>query len=152
MPTQQSDSGNPDDVVTATTYASGFRTDVVAGGHAMVADEPASVGGGNEGPSPYDLLSAALATCTSMTLKMYARHKKLELRSVTVRVQHGREHARDCVGCERRHGMIDVFDRELTIDGDLTHQQRQRMLEIADRCPVHKTLHNEIRVRTVLTD
>jgi putative redox protein len=141
-----------DNAVVATTLADGFRTEVLAAGHALIADEPAGVGGGNEGPSPYDLLSAALASCTSMTLKMYAKHKELNLYSVTVRVKHGREHARDCVDCEQRHGLIDVFDREVSIVGDLTHQQRQRMLEIADRCPVHKTLHNEIKVRTVLKD
>jgi putative redox protein len=141
-----------DDAVTAITFAAGFRTEVVAAGHALIADEPAAVGGTNEGPSPYDLLSAALASCTSMTLKMYARHKKIELRSVKVRVQHGRVHSKDCSDCESSRGMIDVFERELWIDGDLSEKQRQRMLEIADRCPVHKTLHNEIKVRTVLAD
>lgn len=149
MQTQQSDL---DDGVVATTLASGFRTEIQAAGHALIADEPTSAVGSNEGPSPYDLLAAALASCTTMTLKMYAAHKKIALQSVTVRVQHGRVHARDCVDCEKRAGMIDVFDRELSIAGDLSQQQRQRMLEIADRCPVHKTLHNEIKVRTVLVD
>ena len=86
-----------------------------------------------------------------MTLKMYASHKKLKLRSVTARVRHGRIHAKDCVDCEKQNGMIHEFQRELTLDGDLTDEQRQRMLEIADRCPVHKTLHGEIKVRTTLT-
>ena len=142
----------PFDGVIATTYADGFKTDVLAGEHTFVADEPSGVGGTGEGPSPYDLLAAALATCTTMTLKMYAAHKKIRLRSVTVRVQHGRIHASDCADCESTKGKIDVFDRELVIDGDMTDAERQRMLEIADRCPVHRTLHNEIKVRTTLAE
>ncbi len=143
--------GRPFDGVVATTYADGFRTDVLAGSHALVADEPSSVGGTDAGPSPYDLLAAALATCTTMTLKMYAAHKKIPLRSVTVRVRHDRIHAKDCVDCETTAGKIDVFERELVIDADLSDAQQQRMLEIADRCPVHRTLHNEIKVRTILS-
>lgn len=138
--------------VVATTAIDSFRTEVVAAGHEFIADEPTSVGGGDEGPSPYDLLSAALATCTTMTLKMYASHKKLDLRSVTVRVTHGKIHAKDCADCETQNGKIDEFQRELTIDGDLSDEQRNRMLEIADRCPVHRTLHGEMKVRTRLVD
>ena len=136
----------------ARTPVGGFRTDLVAGGHALVADEPASVGGTGAGPSPYDLLSAALAACTSMTLKMYASHKKLQLESATVRVRHGRIHAADCRDCESREGRIDQFERELLLVGNLTDEQRHRMLEIADRCPVHRTLHGEVKVRTALAD
>ena len=136
----------------ARTHAGGFRTEVIAGGHALVADEPASVGGTGEGPSPYDLLSAALAACTSMTLKMYASHKKLDLDSATVRVRHGKVHAKDCEDCESAEGRIDQFERELSLAGALTDEQRKRMLEIADRCPVHRTLHSEVKVRTALAD
>ena len=139
----------PDEVV-ARTPVDGFRTGVQAGKHAFVADEPTSVGGTNLGPTPYDLLAAALATCTSMTLRMYANHKKLPLKSATARVTHGRVHAEDCVDCEQQDGQIHEFRRTLELDGDLTDAQRQRMLEIADRCPVHKTLHHEIKVRTDL--
>ena len=121
-----------------------------ADSHAFLADEPLSVGGTDMGPTPYDLLSAALATCTSMTLKMYASHKKIDLRSVAVAVRHGKVHADDCADCEGAAGKIDEFQRTLTLDGDLTEEQRQRFLEIADRCPVHKTLHGEIKVRTAL--
>jgi uncharacterized OsmC-like protein/pimeloyl-ACP methyl ester carboxylesterase len=134
----------------ARTRVDGFRTELVSGGHAMVADEPESVGGTGAGPSPYDLLSAALAACTSMTLKMYASHKKLKLASATVRVKHGKIHAADCEDCESKDGRIDRFDRELLLEGELSDEQRERMLEIADRCPVHRTLHGEVKVRTKL--
>ena len=136
--------------VVARTGADGFATEVRAGNHAFLADEPVSVGGTDKGPTPYDLLAAALATCTSMTLRMYAAHKKLDFESATVRVSHGRVHAEDCVDCEQADGQIHEFSRELLLEGDLTEEQRARMLEIADRCPVHKTLHNEIKVRTRL--
>ena len=136
--------------VHARTNIDGFATDVRAGHHSFVADEPIAVGGTDTGPTPYDLLAAALATCTSMTLKMYARHKKLDLRSATVRVTHGRIHAEDCEDCSKHEGMIHQFRRQLKLVGDLDDEQRQRMLEIADRCPVHKTLHDEIKIRTQL--
>ncbi len=136
----------------STTRIGGFRTPVIAGGHRLIADEPASVGGTGEGPSPYDLLSAALAACTSMTLKMYASHKKLDLESATVRIRHGKIHAVDCEDCESADGRIDQFERELLLAGNLSDEQRRRMLEIADRCPVHRTLHSEVKVRTVLAD
>lgn len=136
--------------VVARTGAGGFATEVRAGHHAFLADEPVSVGGTDKGPTPYDLLAAALATCTTMTLRMYAAHKKIDFESATVRVSHGRVHAEDCSDCEQRDGQIHEFTRELLLEGDLTQAQRRRMLEIADRCPVHKTLHNEIRVRTRL--
>ena len=141
-----------DGEVVARTAVGGFRTEVVAGRHRLIADEPRSVGGGDEGPTPYDLLAASLATCTTMTLRMYANHKKLPLHSATVRVEHGRVHADDCVDCEQSDGQIHEFRRELTLEGDLSQEQRARMLEIADRCPVHKTLHNEIKVRSVLAN
>ena len=147
--------GKPDtgDYETAAlTRIDGFRTEIIAGGHGLIADEPASVGGTGAGPSPYDLLSAALAACTSMTLKMYASHKKLDLESATVRVRHGKIHAADCEDCESSEGRIDQFERELLLIGNLSEEQRRRMLEIADRCPVHRTLHSEVKVRTVLAD
>ncbi len=139
-----------DGAVVARTFIDGFRTDVVAGKHAFLADEPLAVGGTDTGPTPYDLLSAALATCTTMTLKMYASLKEIELRSVTVAVRHGKVHAEDCADCDSANGKIDEFQRVLKIYGELTENHRHRMLEIADRCPVHKTLHGEIKVRTTL--
>lgn len=141
-----------DGEVVARTPVDGFQTEVQMGRHSLIADEPTSVGGTNTGPTPYDLLASSLATCTSMTLRMYAQHKKIDLESATVRVEHGRIHADDCADCEQDEGMIHEFRRELLLDGDLTAAERQRMVEIADRCPVHKTLHNEIKVRTELMD
>ncbi len=141
-----------DGEVVSRTPVDGFQTEVQMGKHSLIADEPTSVGGTDTGPTPYDLLASALATCTSMTLRMYAQHKKIGLRSATVRVKHGRVHADDCVDCEQDKGMIHEFRRELLLDGDLTAAQRLRMVEIADRCPVHKTLHSEIKIRTDLAD
>jgi len=140
----------PEGVVVARTDAGGFRTDIHLGKHHITADEPASVGGTNLGPTPYGLLSAALAACTTMTLQMYAKHKKLDLQSATVEVKHDKVHAQDCEDCETSAGKIDEFRRVVTLEGDLTDEQRARMLEIADRCPVHRTLHSEIKVRSEL--
>ena len=135
--------------VVAQTRAGGFRTDINAGGHGLVADEPASVGGTEAGPTPYDLLSASLAACTSMTLQMYARHKKIDLEAATVSVAHDRIHADDCADCETTgNAKLDRFTRTVRLAGNLTQEQRGRMLEIADRCPVHRTLHAEVVVET----
>ncbi len=136
--------------VVARTLLGGFRTEVRLGEHRTIADEPPSVGGTGLGPTPYDLLSAALATCTSMTLRMYANHKKIALESATVRVKHDKIHAVDCEDCESTDGKIDEFQRTISLEGDLTDAQRQRMLEIADRCPVHRTLHSETKIRSTL--
>ena len=144
-------SANPDEVA-ARTRAGSFRTEIVSGPHRLQADEPASVGGTNLGPTPYDLLSAALASCTTMTLRMYAEHKGLDLESSTVRVQHGKTHARDCDDCETRDGKVDEFLRELSFEGNLSDAERARLVEIADKCPVHRTLHSEVKVRTRLAD
>jgi putative redox protein len=128
----------------------GFLCKVNANGHQLVADEPLSMGGTNLGPSPYDLLGSALATCTAMTLNMYARHKKIDLRNVDVSVTHNRIHAEDCVDCEKTDGKVDVFKRSISLDGNLSPEQEARMIQIADRCPVHKTLENEIKITTEL--
>lgn len=138
------------DGVTTVTSGKAFRTEVTAGTHQWISDEPESVGGGNEGPTPYDMLGAALGTCTGMTMGMYARHKQLPLESVTVTVNHDRVHADDCEECETKEGKVDRFRRTLHIEGDLDGAQRQRLKEIADRCPVHRTLENEIRIETEL--
>lgn len=116
--------------------------------HEWLADEPESYGGTNQGPGPYDLLAAALGSCTTMTLNMYARHKKLALESVHCRVVHSRIHSEDCADCESTSGKVDVLTRYISFEGELTEEQRQRLLEIADRCPVHKTLSHEIKIRT----
>lgn len=130
----------------------GFLSELLTGGHHLVADEPVEVGGTNEGPSPYDLLMSSLGSCTAMTLRMYANHKKLPLSAVEVRLRHEKVHAKDCEDCETTVGRIDVIQRELVIEGNLSDEQRNRMLEIADKCPVHRTLESEIKVRTKLRD
>jgi putative redox protein len=137
-----------DPTVTAVTGASGFRTDVRARGFTLVADEPASGGGTEAGPTPYDLLAAALASCTSMTLRMYADRKRWPLKRVAVHVAHARLHADDCATCETEEGHIDRLTRRIEVVGPLTDEQRARLLQIADRCPVHRTLHGEIDVLT----
>ena len=122
---------------------------ITAGRHVLSADEPRPVGH-DTGPSPYDLLLAGLGACTSMTLRMYAARKKWGLESVTVSLSHSRIHARDCVDCETQTGQLDHVDRTIVLTGELDDAQRARLLEIADRCPVHRTLHSEVDVRTVL--
>lgn len=119
----------------------GFRTTLDAGGHALVADEPIAVGGTDQGPSPYGLLSASLAACTAMTLHAYARMKRLDIRDIRVTVRHEKVHEPDCENCERDAGAkVDRLERTIHIDGDLTDEVRARMMQIADRCPVHRTL------------
>lgn len=127
-----------------------FLCHLNANGHRLLADEPTSFGGKNAGPSPYDFLGSALASCTAMTLNMYARHKKWLVDEVSVNVEHSRIHADDCHDCEKRSGQIDVFTRTISITGKLDQEQRTRMLHIADRCPVHKTLENEIKIDSIL--
>lgn len=128
----------------------GLRTDIMANGFPIVADEPTSVGGTNLGPTPYDLLTAALGACTSMTLRMYADRKQWPLQAVTVDLKYRKIHARDCERCETEEGKIDHIEREIALEGDLDDEQKQRLLEIADRCPVHRTLHGQIHVETRL--
>jgi putative redox protein len=133
-------------VVVTSNAENGLAVAINANGHPLLGDEPASVGGTDRGPTPYDLLSAALASCTAMTLMMYARHKKLALERVEVQVRHDKVHAEDCVDCDKRESRIDQLERRIHLWGELDTAKRQRLLEIADRCPVHKTLHGEIRV------
>jgi len=137
--------GRPGEVLVS-GGGSGFVQEIVAHRHRLIADEPVEVGGTDKGPTPYDLLLAALGTCTSMTLRMYANLKKLPLEGVRVRLRHGKVHAADCARCETREGKIDRIEREIEVLGPLTEEQRLRLLEIADRCPVHKTLGAEIDV------
>src|ERR1700687_903941 len=120
--------------------ATGFSQQILAGAHALTADEPVEGGGADIGPAPYDLLLAALGACTSMTLGMYARRKLWPLESVTVRLRHSRVYATDCAECETKEGMLDRIDRDIELTGDLTAEQRAKLLEIADKCPVHRTL------------
>jgi putative redox protein len=132
--------------------ASGFAQDVAAGVHRLRSDEPAAAGGSDTGPGPYDLLLAALGSCTSMTVAMYARRKDWPLRRVVVRLRHSRSHAEDCAACETQDARLDVIEREITLDGTLSEEQRARLLSIANRCPVHRTLTSGIDIRTTLND
>ena len=140
------------DGVTVTERNKVFTQDVTAGRHRLVADEPTSVGGDDLGVTPYDLLLAALGTCTSMTLRMYAKRKGLDVDNIQVKLQHNRIHATDCESCEDQSGKVDQIRRWIRIDGDLTEAQRQRMLEIADMCPVHRTLHNQKQITSEFMD
>jgi uncharacterized OsmC-like protein len=130
--------------------AAGFAQQILAGAHALTADEPIESGGTDIGPSPYDLLLAALGACTSMTVGMYARRKAWPLESVTVRLRHSRIHAADCASCEAEEGMLDRIERDLQFIGALTDEQRAKLLEISNKCPVHRTLSSEIDIQTRL--
>ena len=128
-----------------------FRTEVEAGPHHFVMDEPESAGGGGEGPTPYDMLAAGLGGCTAMTLHFYAKREKLPLEGVDVTVTHDRQHAKDCADCMTQSGYIHRFPVEIRLLGDtLTEEQHQQILAIAKRCPVAKTLGSEIKVDEVL--
>lgn len=143
----------PEDVVSvAETRAGKFQAEVVAGAHRLLADEPIAQGGMDSGPSPYDFLSIALGACTSMTLRLYAERKKLPLEGVKVQVRHGKVHAEDCAECENREGRVDRFEREIHVSGDLDDTARQRLLEIADKCPVHRTLESSSVIVTKLAE
>ena len=127
-----------------------FAQFIQTGRHRLRADEPASVGGDDSGPGPYDLLLAGLGACTSMTVRMYADQKKWPLERVTVDLKHDKVHATDCAECETKEGKIDRIERLLTLEGNLDDAQRQRLLEIANKCPVHRTLHSEVWIATTL--
>ena len=132
--------------------ARGFTQHVAAGSHRLIADEPTSAGGTDAGPNPYDLLLASLGACTTMTVAMYARRKNWPLESVTVRLRHTKIHAADCEACETRAGLIDRIERKLKLAGVLTEEQKLKLLEIAGKCPVHRTLTSEINIRTGLVE
>jgi uncharacterized OsmC-like protein/fermentation-respiration switch protein FrsA (DUF1100 family) len=129
-----------------------FAQHVYSDSHHWLADEPASVGGNNTGPDPYEHLLAALGACTSMTLRMYAEHKSLPLEHVAVDLRHSRDYFEDCQDCDEKPTRIEVLKRTVTLRGNLSEQQRQRLLQIAERCPVHRTLHNDLQVKTVLNE
>jgi len=135
-------------VVVTETGEGTFTQAIAAGPHALRADEPESVGGLDSGPGPYDLLLAALGACTSMTLRLYAARKELALDKVSVRLVHEKIHAADCADCETRNGRIDHITREITLTGDLSADERTRLIEIADKCPVHRTLESEVKIDT----
>jgi uncharacterized OsmC-like protein len=127
-----------------------FGQNISVGPHRLRADEPPDVGGNDEGPNPYELLLAALGTCTGMTVRLYAERKQWPLKGVEVRLAHSRIHAEDCAECETKQGMLDRIDAEIIFTGDLSDEQKHRLMEIAEKCPVHRTLLSEIQIRTRL--
>jgi uncharacterized OsmC-like protein/alpha/beta superfamily hydrolase len=137
-----------DDNTLTASLVDGYQTDLQTRGFTLRADEPSSVGGTETGPTPYDYLLGALGSCTAMTLRMYAERKEWPLDDVSVRLSHEKIHARDCASCETQKGKVDHISRVLTLTGDLTDEQRERLIQIADRCPVHRTLHSEVTVDT----
>ena len=134
------------------TSGDSFLVQVTAGTHTFLADEPVSAGGEDKGPTPYELLAAALGSCTSMTLRFYANREKIPLQGIAIRVVHNRKHARDCANCLSNDGYIHHFELELDLKGDLTQQQKETLLGVAKRCPVSKTLSHEIRIDETLVN
>jgi uncharacterized OsmC-like protein len=128
--------------------AAGFAQEIIAGPHRMMADEPAAAGGTETGPGPYDLLLAALGSCTSMTVAMYARRKAWPLASVSVWLRHSRIYTADCAECDTKEGRLDRIERDIQFVGPLTGEQRAKLLDIANKCPVHRTLISEISITT----
>ena len=139
-------------VVVVRGSAKGFAQKVAIGPHRLTADEPVDLGGTDSGPSPYELLLAALGACTSMTVAMYAQRREWPLEEVSVRMKHSKIHAEDCESCETKEGMLDRVESEIELAGELTAEQRAKLLEIAKKCPVRRTLTSEIDVRTRLAE
>jgi putative redox protein len=144
--TEQSEPGH----VIVHGTAAGFAQEVEIGSHEVYADEPVSFGGNDSGPSPYDLLLAALGSCTSMTIGFYARKRRWPLEKITVSLRHSRIHAADCEECETKEGKIDRIELDIQLTGSLTDEQRAKLIEMAGKCPVHQTLTSEINIKTRL--
>jgi uncharacterized OsmC-like protein/fermentation-respiration switch protein FrsA (DUF1100 family) len=142
----------PRQVVVRETRNSKFQQTVSVGPHHLLADEPVAAGGEDSGPGPYDFVLAGLGACTSMTMRLYADRKSLPLERVTVTLKHSKIHAEDCAECETKAGMLDQIDRVITMEGALDAEQRKKLLEIADKCPVHRTLTSEIHIVTRAAD
>ena len=150
-PALDSSDPQPGTVIVTETGVGGFQQQVAAGRHRFLADEPVGVGD-DTGPNPYELLLAGLGSCTSMTLRMYAERKGWPLEHVEVQLRHDRLHAEDCDSCDTKSGLVDTIDRIIHLRGPLTSEQRASLMAIADRCPVHRTLTNEIHIRTQLAE
>lgn len=129
-----------------------FTQKITIGPHVLIADEPLSSGGNDLGPSPYDFLLAGLGSCTAMTLRMYANLKKLALEKIIVRLQHQKIYAKDCTDCENSNSKIDHIYRQIDLQGNLSADERQKLLEIANKCPVHRTLTSKISITTELVE
>ncbi|MCK1473905.1 OsmC family protein [Bradyrhizobium sp. 197] len=142
----------PRQVVVQETRKSKFNQTISVGPHRLIADEPVAAGGDDAGPGPYDFLLAGLGACTSMTMRLYADRKSLPLDRVTVTLKHSKIYAKDCAECETRDGMLDQIERDIAMDGTLDPEQRKKLMEIADKCPVHRTLTSEVRIVTKAVD
>ena len=142
----------PRNVVVRETRDGKYQNDVVIGPHHLFADEPVAIGGADTGPGPYEYVLAGLGACTSITMRMYADRKSLPLDRITVTLSHSRIHAEDCAECETKAGMLDQFDRVISMEGALDADQRKRLMEIADKCPVHRTLTSEVHIVTRAAD
>jgi putative redox protein len=151
-PAQATEAEQPRRVTVQETGQSKFQQEVTAGPHHLIADEPASAGGQDSGPNPYDFLLTGLGACTSMTMRMYADRKSLPLDRVTVTLNHSKIYATDCEECETKTGMLDQIERVIAIEGNLDAEQRSKLMEIADKCPVHRTLTSEVRIVTRATE
>ena len=138
--------------VTVSGGPSSLRQVIAVGRHQLLADEPKVSGGHDEGPDPYELLLSALGSCTNMTLRMYADRKGWPLKEIRVVLTHSKKHAEDCVNCEQPAAMLDRIERRITLIGELSVEQRQRLSLIANLCPVHKSLTSKIDIRTELVD
>jgi uncharacterized OsmC-like protein/alpha/beta superfamily hydrolase len=134
--------------VVAQILDEGYTTELKVGIHSLIADEPKSVGGDNFGPSPYGYLLSALGSCTAMTMRMYADRKGWKINEINVHLSHGKDYAKDCEACESSSNKIDIIERVIEIDAELTDEQKEKLMEIADKCPVHRTLHNTVQVKT----
>jgi uncharacterized OsmC-like protein len=132
--------------------AKNFQQEVTAGKHKFVADEPVGAGGGDAGPDPYDYLLTALGVCTSMTIGLYARRNRFPLESITVSLSHSRIYAADCEECETKQGLLDRIDVEVDLTGPLTPEQHTKLMQVAAKCPVHRTLTSEINIRLRAAD
>lgn len=127
-----------------------LTTQLNTDGHMGLVDEPVEIGGLDKGPTPYDLLCGALASCTSITLRLYANRKEWDVNRIRVEVNHSKEYKEDCENCDQSGNKTDTFERMISLEGDLSEEQKQRLLEIANKCPVHKTLESDITIKTSL--
>jgi putative redox protein len=143
---------NTQQVIVRESHRGRFVQEIRVGEHQLFADEPIAIGGNDLGPSPYDFILAALGACTSMTVRMYAEHKKIPLADVIVKLQHEKIYAKDCAECGNENSKIDHIDRLIELKGNLTEAERSRLLEIANQCPVHRTLTSKISITTQLVD
>ncbi len=148
--TKTTQKSHPFETIVSEQGTGKYTLDISSGGHKLVADEPVSMGGDDMGPSPYDLLLSALGSCTVITLRMYANMKKMELDNVIVSLTHKKVHMEDCEACDGGEGMVDMFNRTIKFEGNLSDSDKKKLLKIADKCPVHRTLSGQVQIKTQL--